>query len=150
MKNITPTIKMNWLTLIIIFIGFYSISQTSQVDVEINWPQWSGENYVIIYDNAGNEIIRICNPTNCYNGSSVAYSTTIDLGCLPNGTYRARLWDRYNDGWNGSGYIRITSGGSVVFDQTYLVEHQEAVIILLLAAVEEPVVVPHKKLIFKG
>ncbi|WP_431471683.1 choice-of-anchor D domain-containing protein [Nonlabens sp. SCSIO 43208] len=117
MKNITPTIKMNWLTLIIIFIGFYSISQTSQVDVEINWPQWSGENYVIIYDNAGNEIIRICNPTNCYNGSSVAYSTTIDLGCLPNGTYRARLWDRYNDGWNGSGYIRITSGGSVVFDQ---------------------------------
>jgi hypothetical protein len=95
--------------------SFSSIAQTSQVNLDISWPAYSGENYIHIYDPSGTEIARYCNPAQCYNGSSLAYYATINLGCLPDGNdYRARLYDSQNDGWDGGSTATITSGGNVV------------------------------------
>ncbi|RZV68505.1 MAG: choice-of-anchor D domain-containing protein, partial [Flavobacteriaceae bacterium] len=92
-------------------LGF---SQTSTVDVSINWPNWSSENRVEIYNPGGTLITTIDNGyTGCCNDS---YSTTLSLGCLPDANnYYITMYDTYGDGWNGAASnITITSGGTTV------------------------------------
>ncbi|NNL60616.1 MAG: choice-of-anchor D domain-containing protein, partial [Flavobacteriaceae bacterium] len=92
-------------------LGF---SQTSTVDVSINWPNWSSENRVEIYNPGGTLITTIDNGyTGCCNDS---YSTTVSLGCLPDANnYYITMYDTYGDGWNGAASnITITSGGTTV------------------------------------
>ncbi|WP_298953164.1 LamG-like jellyroll fold domain-containing protein [uncultured Nonlabens sp.] len=119
MKKFAQTKNKHHVAFILFFlISLISIAQTSRVALDINWPFNSGQNYVLIYNPAGLELGRYCNPTNCYNGSNTSYSTTIDLGCLPDGNnYRVRLFDRFNNGW-GSSSVTVNSGGNPILTST--------------------------------
>ncbi|WP_124981366.1 LamG-like jellyroll fold domain-containing protein [Nonlabens xiamenensis] len=118
MKNFTHFPKYSFFSLAFaFFVSAMANAQSSQVNMEIDWPAYSGENYIIMYDPSGTEIGRYCNPAECYTGSSVSYYTNINLGCLPNGNnYRVRLYDRANDGWDGGGDMTITAGGATVLN----------------------------------
>ncbi len=100
-------------TLVIIGI---SHSQTSYVEVSVDWPSWASENRVEIYNPSGTLISTIDNGYT--GGSNNSYSTTESLGCLPDGTnYYFIMYDTYGDGWNGADNITITSGGATVISQ---------------------------------
>ena len=58
-------------------------SQTSLVDVSVNWPNWSSENRVEVYNPSGTLISTIDNGfSGCCNDS---YSTNVSLACIPDG-----------------------------------------------------------------
>ncbi|MFC7443883.1 hypothetical protein C7H62_0046 [Mesoflavibacter sp. HG96] len=105
-KNISPLV-------LLLFMSLFSFAQTSIVDVSVNWPNWSSENRVEIYDPSNTLIATIDNGySGCCND---AYSTTSSLGCLPDGNnYYIIMYDTYNDGWNGAANVTITSGGTTV------------------------------------
>ncbi|GGK16711.1 hypothetical protein GCM10007962_08750 [Yeosuana aromativorans] len=90
----------------------------SEVIVSVNWPNWSSENRVNVYDPSGTLLTTIENGyTGCCNDS---YSTTLNLGCLLDASnYYIVMYDRYGDGWNGSGSnVTVTSGGSSVLSNS--------------------------------
>ncbi|MEP3968837.1 MAG: LamG-like jellyroll fold domain-containing protein [Nonlabens sp.] len=119
MKKITqPEHNYSLVFILFFLISVTSIAQTSRVTLDINWPTNSGQNYVLVYNPAGTELGRYCNPTNCYNGANISYSTTIDFGCLPDANnYRVRLFDRFNNGW-GTSSVTVNSGGSPILTST--------------------------------
>jgi len=95
-------------------LSFQIFSQTSSVDVSVNWPNWSSENRAEIYNPGGTLLSTI---DNGYDGCcDDNYSTTTSLGCVPDGNnYYIIMYDTYGDGWNGgASNITITSGGSNV------------------------------------
>ncbi len=125
MKNFTilPRLVRPFLCFLFFFaivFAYEADAQTSDVNVSVNWPRWSSENRVEIYNGSGTLIASICDPSNCYNGAAnTSYSTTVNLGCLLDGNYTAVLYDTYGDGWNGSGdNLTITSGGANVLNLT--------------------------------
>lgn len=115
MKKITFLLR-SCILLISILISSNTFSQTSEVLVTVNWPAWSGENRVEIYDPSGTLITTI---DDGYDSSSGSYSPpAFNLGCLtdnlnaPSGTgYYAIVYELYGDGWNSGGTLDITSGG---------------------------------------
>ncbi|WP_248722594.1 choice-of-anchor D domain-containing protein [Seonamhaeicola sp. ML3] len=118
MENIALSIKSMALAIALSFLSLISFSQTSEVEVSVNWPSWSGDNRVEIYQPDGTLIATI---DDGYDGSFGSYSTTSNLGCLtddnnsPSGTgYYAIVYDSYGDGWNSGGTLTITSGGVTV------------------------------------
>ena len=120
MKNSTPkslkklTLKQAYtLVLFLMFVSF-SFAQTSIVEVSVDWPNWSSENRVEIY-NPSNTLIATID--NGYSGCcDDSYSTTVSLGCIPDGNnYYIIMYDTYGDGWNGgASNITITSSGTTV------------------------------------
>lgn len=91
---------------------------SSEVVVSVNWPTWSSDNQVEIFaPGGGTPIATICNPSTCFDGSiNNSYSTSLDLGCLTDGTgYYLMLADSYGDGW-GAGTVTVTSGGVTVIN----------------------------------
>ncbi len=122
MKNFTRSIyKTSFISFMFIMFAFMVVAQTSQVSVTVNWPSWSGENYLRVYDPSGATILNLCNPTSCYTGANTSYNTTVDMGCLVDGNnYRVRMYDRYGDLWNGAGAnLTITSAGNVVLNTNH-------------------------------
>jgi trimeric autotransporter adhesin len=86
----------------------------SEVIVSVNWPSWSSENRVRVYDPSGTLLATIDNGySGCCDNS---YSTTLNLGCLLDASnYYIVMYDSYGDGWNGAGSnVTVTSGGSTV------------------------------------
>ena len=117
MKTITQALrKGNLLLWMLIISSSFAYAQTSYVEVSVNWPSWSSENRVEIYNPSGSVIATI---DNGYTGSSDnSYSTTVSLGCIADDTnYYFIMYDTYNDGWNGADNITITSGGVNVINQ---------------------------------
>lgn len=91
-------------------------SQTSNVKISVVWPNWASENRIEVYNPAGNILIASIGYVGSGNNS---YSTTLDLGCIPNGNgYILRLYDSRGDGWDGAANITITSGGNIVINTT--------------------------------
>lgn len=91
----------------------YSNSQTSFVEVSVNWPEWSSENRAEIYDPSGTLLATLDN--GYAGGANSAYSTTLNLGCIPDGTnYYVIMYDTFDDGWNGASNITVTSSGTIV------------------------------------
>ncbi|UAB75452.1 LamG-like jellyroll fold domain-containing protein [Mesoflavibacter sp. SCSIO 43206] len=120
MKNSTPkslkklTLKQVYTLVLFLMFVTFSFAQTSIVEVSVNWPNWSSENRVEIYDPSNTLIATI---DNGYNGCcDDSYSTTVSLGCIPDGNnYYIIMYDTYGDGWNGgASNITITSSGSTV------------------------------------
>ena len=95
---------------------FYA--QNSPVEVSVNWPRWSSENRVEIYNPSGSLITTIDNGFT--GGINNSFSTTVDLGCLPDGNnYSIIMFDTFNDGWNGfSSNITIQSAGTIVLSNS--------------------------------
>lgn len=88
---------------------------TSSVTLEIDWPCWAGENLVRFYNPEGVMVGSYCHPTECLTGNNRSYATTIDLGCLANGSgYFLDGYDVAFDGWDCSGEVIVRSGGSTV------------------------------------
>ncbi|WP_281847975.1 LamG-like jellyroll fold domain-containing protein [Olleya namhaensis] len=120
MKNYTPKVLLaktlcKNMMFTVLFLSFsLTYAQTSAVQVTVNWPEWSSENRVQIYNPSGTLLATI---DDGYTGASnSSYSTTLDLSCLPDGNnYYATIYDTYNDGWNGgASNITITSSGTTV------------------------------------
>ena len=101
-------------------------AQTSDVSISVNWPQWSTENRVELYNTNGTLITSddtLINPVidNGYDGSGPAanpYNVTETYIGLnnnansPDGTgYYVIVYDSYGDGWNGNGTMTITVDG---------------------------------------
>ena len=106
-----------WAACLIATLGITETAFAVPVTVEVNWPNWSSENRVLLKSSSGDTLQTICNPTNCYNGqSSAGYSNTFNFD-LPEGLdYIVDLQDRYGDGWDGTGaYVRLYSDGKLVF-----------------------------------
>jgi hypothetical protein len=115
------TLSTTWKSIIFTFVTLISFTlnaQVSNLSVDINWPQWSGENSFEIVDPSGTSVYTYCNPANCSDGASGAHSTTLNLGYFPNAnSYTLILRDTYGDGWNGNGSnITVTNDGTIVFD----------------------------------
>ena len=107
-------LKRKTVFVLFFFIFSLTLAQNSAVQVSVNWPNWSSENRVEIYNPSGTLLTTI---DNGYNGSANnSYSTTLDLNCIADGNnYYAILYDTYNDGWNGAASnITITSSGNTV------------------------------------
>ncbi|GAK90446.1 hypothetical protein JCM19297_1762 [Nonlabens ulvanivorans] len=81
------------------------------MSIDINWPSWSGDNRIEIFDPSNNLVATYCDPARCFTGTNGNYSTTVSLGCLPvANNYRVVLSDSFGDGWNGGGNIVINIG----------------------------------------
>lgn len=124
MKKITPTGIMTTyaqkllLILILTLLSNSIQAQNSSVEISVNWPNWSSENRAEIYDPSGVLIATIDNGFT--GGINNSFSTTLDLGCLPNGTnYSVIMLDNFGDGWNGfSSNITIQSAGITVLSNS--------------------------------
>ncbi len=86
----------------------------SNVEVSVNWPSWSSENRVEVYNPSGVLLTTIDNGySGCCNNS---YSTTVSLGCIADlNNYYIIMYDSYGDGWNGgASNVTVTAGGTIV------------------------------------
>lgn len=84
----------------------------SEVIVSVNWPSWSGENRVQIFNPSGTLINTI---DDGYDGGNRSFSTSLNLGCLEDlNNYYIRMFDSYGDGWNGAANVTVTVGGVTV------------------------------------
>lgn len=102
------------ISILFMAISTYCSAQTSYVEVSVNWPNWSSENRVEVYNPGGTLLATI---DNGYNGSTNnSYSTTLSLNCLTNANnYYIIMYDTYGDGWNGTNpNVIITAGGTTV------------------------------------
>jgi hypothetical protein len=112
MKKITFLLRSCAL-LICILLSSYSFSQTSEVIVSVNWPAYSSENTVEIYNPSNGLVGSITDPT-----GTGSYPTTLNLGCLDDlANYYFIMYDTANDGWDGADNITITVGGATVINQ---------------------------------
>lgn len=118
MKKVTQNyaiVVAKYILLLCFFTSYTlsSFSQTSYVDISVNWPNWSSENRVEIYNPSGTLLSTIDN--GFAGGVDDSYSTSVSLGCIPDGNnYYIIMYDTYGDGWNGSANISITSAGTSV------------------------------------
>ncbi len=111
-------LSKNTLLIVLFFTFSINYAQTSEVQVSVNWPNWSSENRVEIYNPTGTLLATI---DNGYDGSSNnSYNTTLDLSCIADGNnYYIVMYDTYGDGWNGgASNITITSSGSTVLSNS--------------------------------
>ncbi|MFI1770297.1 choice-of-anchor D domain-containing protein [Thalassobellus citreus] len=91
------------------------IATFSEVIVSVNWPLYSSENTVDIYNPSGTLVGSITDPTGSGNST---YSTSLNLGCLEDlNNYYFIMYDTANDGWDGTDNITITVGGTTVINQ---------------------------------
>ena len=113
LHNANVVFKSILLLALLTLISFNTTAQTSYVDVSVNWPNWSSENRVEVYNPTGTLLTTIDNGfTGCCDDS---YSTVSSLGCLPDGNnYYIIMYDTYGDGWNGTSNITVSSAGSTV------------------------------------
>jgi len=94
-----------------------SFATFSEVIVSVNWPNYSKENRVKIFNPSG---VLITTIDDGYNNSSNtdSYSNTINLGCLEDlNNYYFVMYDSSNNGWDGADNITITVGGVTVINQ---------------------------------
>ncbi|WP_417858560.1 LamG-like jellyroll fold domain-containing protein, partial [Xanthomarina gelatinilytica] len=112
MKNSTHSVRKYLLLFSVLLFSSYIFSQTTYTEISVNWPEWSSENRVDVYNPSGTLLTRIDNGYNgCCNNN---YSTTVSLGCIPDGTnYYIIMYDSYGDGWNGGGSnVTVTTAGT--------------------------------------
>ncbi|NOY48832.1 MAG: choice-of-anchor D domain-containing protein, partial [Chlorobi bacterium] len=113
MKKFNAPVRIG-MSILFLSLSLHTFSQTSYVDVTVNWPNWSSENRVEVYNPSGTLISTIDNGySGCCNNS---YSTTVSLGCLTDAAnYYIIMYDTYGDGWNGgASNVTVTSGGTTV------------------------------------
>jgi len=99
-------------------------AQTSDVVITVDWPQWSTENKVELYNANGTLLTPIID--NGYDGSGAAanpyntsetYSGLTNNANSPEGTgYYVIVYDTYGDGWNGNGNMSIAVDGVSVLN----------------------------------
>ncbi len=114
--------KKGFLFSSIILLCFIANAQTSEVIISVNWPNWSTENKVELYDPSGTLITPIISnnygtssDTPYDNGAGENYGFLIDNENNPNGTgYYVTVYDNYGDGWNNGGTMTITVDGATV------------------------------------
>ncbi|WP_158975861.1 hypothetical protein [Cellulophaga sp. L1A9] len=111
-------------TLFFILAGFSTYGQET-ITIEVNWPNWSSQNRVILRNPAANQIGSVCNPSNCYvnNVGDSSYdniaSPTSFSGLTAGTGYSLVLEDSFGDGWNGSGaYVRVFQNGNLITQST--------------------------------
>ncbi len=117
LNNASIVFKGILLLALLTLASFKSTAQTSYVDVSVNWPNWSSENRVEVYNPSGTLLSTIDNGyTGCCNDN---YSSSISLGCIPDGNnYYIIMYDTYGDGWNGAANITINSAGTTVLSNS--------------------------------
>ena len=109
--------------LIIFFTSVQTFSQNVDLSITVNWPQWARENKVELYSPTNSLLLTVTHPNGYAAGSSgdnhSATSTTISVAVNDNDPantgYYVRLYDRWGDGWNGSGSMSITVDGQTAF-----------------------------------
>ncbi len=94
-------------------LGF---AQNVDVILTVDWPQWSTENRVELYDPAGMLLQTIDNgfdgsgaAANPYNETTTAVSYPVNSSTTAG--YYVIVYDTYGDGWNGAGSLTITADG---------------------------------------
>jgi hypothetical protein len=103
-----------------------SIAQNVDVILTVDWPQWSTENKVELYDPNDMLLQTIDNgydgsgaAANPYNDTTIAVSYPVNSSTTAG--YYVIVYDRYGDGWNGSGSLSITTDGdtALAFNGTF-------------------------------
>jgi hypothetical protein len=116
MKTSTLSFRKYTLICCMLLVTTLSFSQTSYVEVFVDWPAYSSENRVEIYNPSNTLISTIDNGFT--GGTNNSYTTTVSLGCIPDGNnYYFIMYDTANDGWDGADNISIYSGGVTVINQ---------------------------------
>ncbi len=116
MKNFTLSIRKYAIIFSTLLFSSLLFSQSSYVEVSVNWPNWSSENRVEVYNPSGVLLTTIDNGYT--GGTNNSYSTTVILGCLADlNNYYFIMYDTANDGWDGADNITITAGGTAVINQ---------------------------------
>ena len=105
-KKISPDFLRQFFVLTIFFISLNFFSQ-SDVYINVNWIQYSGENKIEIINSSNSVVLSLDH--NYGVGSDTEYlnqnSSTVSL---PDGNYTVRVYDNYGDDWNGSGsYAKV-------------------------------------------
>lgn len=115
-KNLLRPVLSLLLTLI---VSASSMAQLSELEVEVNWPEWSSDNKVEVYDPSGNLILEICDPNDCQTTLvNSAFATTENIGCyLDLNNYYLIATDAYGDAWNGTGsFVEVRAAGVTVLN----------------------------------
>ncbi|NVK21043.1 MAG: carboxypeptidase regulatory-like domain-containing protein [Kangiellaceae bacterium] len=109
------------LFLLLISNALFAVSVTVSVD----WPRYSTENKVEIYDQNNVLVATICDDTlgsveglgRCYSGSvNTAYSNTFNFNFPEGNDYRFVIYDWNDDGWDGGDNITFTVDGYQVYN----------------------------------
>jgi hypothetical protein len=105
------------LVLFFLLSGLASFGQAT-VNIEVNWPEWSSENRVRLFDSSNTLLASVCNPAACFNGSGNSPYNTTSSFSIPYGTdYYILLEDTWGDGWNGTGsYVRVSVDGVLTLE----------------------------------
>lgn len=81
-----------------------TVAFAASVTLEVNWPEYSGENSVQIYDATNTTPITPVFNDGVGGASNTPFSGTSPTYTLTDGeTYTLRMIDSYGDGWTGSG-----------------------------------------------
>ncbi|WP_435415794.1 T9SS type A sorting domain-containing protein [Polaribacter aestuariivivens] len=113
-KKITPNFLRHVLVLIIFSKSITFFSQNN-VNLNVNWPRYSGENKMEILNSSNVVVLSI--DDNYGVGSDTSFlNQTSSTVSLPNGSYTIRVYDNYGDDWNGTGpYGKVFVNGTEEF-----------------------------------
>ncbi|NVJ66603.1 MAG: carboxypeptidase regulatory-like domain-containing protein [Gammaproteobacteria bacterium] len=105
---------------------FFSKAIAASVQVSVDWPRYSSENKVEIYDQNGTLVATICDDTlgsiegvgQCYSSLSLStdYQNTFNFNFTDGNDYRFVLFDGLSDGWDGGDNITVTVDGYEVYN----------------------------------
>lgn len=100
-------LKLQFKIFILLIISVLGTSHAIAADVfmTVNWPSYSGENSVQIFDATNTTVVSTPAFTDgtgsaadiAFSGSSTTYPLA------DNTTYTVRMTDTFGDGWNGNG-----------------------------------------------
>ena len=84
----------------------------ADVTLTVNWPSYSGENSVQIYNSSNTSAISPVFTDGSGGAGDTAFSGTSPIYSLTDGaTYTVRMIDSYGDGWNSDGDVTVTVDG---------------------------------------
>ncbi|AZQ44453.1 LamG-like jellyroll fold domain-containing protein [Nonlabens ponticola] len=114
-------ITLQKFTIALLFLSLSLSGQTSYVEVEAFFENGDSFQAAQIFDSAGNVVLTVCDDANCYDGTTQNnYSIAGNIGCIANGTYTLRTYDRSPDGnWNGNSFFRIVVAGVEVVNRSH-------------------------------
>ncbi|ARV14951.1 T9SS type A sorting domain-containing protein [Polaribacter sp. SA4-12] len=117
-KKISPNFLRHSTVLIIFLQSFLIFSQSVDVTIAVDWPEWSSENKIELLATNGDILATV---DNGYTGSgNAAFDNNSSLSTtpvvvndnVPEGSgYSVKIYDKFGDGWNGSGYATVNVDG---------------------------------------
>ena len=114
-KKITPNFLRHVIVLLFFSQSINFFSQSVNISISVNWPNWSSENKIELLDPSNNIIFTIDNGYAGSTNDSPLETKSTNPNVLQNSSttagYSVKIYDTYGDGWNSSGFATINVDG---------------------------------------